>query len=179
MSMSDEMHVMIDIETLGRDADAPILQIGLVRFDSDGLHEESEETVGLRSNQEVGQWGVEADTLLWWLEQKTADHVLASPGDIESALRTVIEVTLDADAVWACSPKFDCEILEHAYRQVGLQIPWAFYDLADVRTLREWSPHWPDRKQEGPEHDALADARYQARCVRDYLAAVEEVETDA
>jgi len=177
--MSDETHVMVDIETLGRDADAPILQIGLVRFDSDGLHEEIAETVSLVSNEEIGQWGVEAATLTWWLGQETADHVLMSPGDIGNALRVVMETTLDADAVWACSPKFDCTILESAYEQIGWSVPWEFYDLADVRTLREWSPHWPDREQEGPEHDALADARHQARCVRDYLAAVEEVENDA
>jgi len=177
--MSDETHVMIDIETLGRDADAPILQIGLVRFDSDDLHEEIETTVSLASNEEIGQWGVEADTLRWWLEQDAADSVLTGGGDIEDALQTVVGATLDADAVWACSPKFDCAILEHAYEQIGWGVPWEFYDLADVRTLREWSPHWPDREQEGPEHDALADARHQARCVRDYLAAVKEVETDA
>jgi len=177
--MRDETHVMVDIETLGRDADAPILQIGLIRFDSGGLHEEIAETVSLESNEEVGQWGIEAETLTWWLEQEAADHALASPGGIESALQTVIEATHDADAVWACSPKFDCTILEHAYGQIGWGSPWEYYELRDVRTVREESPHWPDHEQEGTEHDALADARYHARCVRDYLAAVEEVEDDA
>ena len=179
--MSKKTHVMLDIETLGRDTDAPILQIGLIRFDSDDLREEIEMSVSLESNEEVGQWGVEADTLTWWLEQDqdAADAVLTGGGDIEEALRTVIVATLDADTVWACSPKFDCAILEHAYDRVGWAVPWSYFELRDVRTVREESPHWPDREQEGTEHDALDDARHQARCVRDYLAAVEEVKTDA
>jgi len=174
--MSDEMHMMVDVETLGRDADAPIVQIGVVRFNGYGLHEEAGVGVTLASNEEIGQWGVEADTLTWWLEQDNADDVLTGGVGIEDALRTVSELANSADVVWACSPAFDATILRHAYEQVGWRVPWQFYDLRDVRTVREESPHWPEREQEGTEHDALADARYQARCVRDYLAATEDEE---
>jgi len=63
-------------------------------------------------------------------------------------------------------------ILESAYRALDCEAeaPWDYWQCRDVRTLRKCAPAWPDdREHEGVAHDALDDARHQARCVAECL----------
>jgi DNA polymerase III epsilon subunit-like protein len=153
--------VMVDIETLGLERGAAILSIGAVRFGPGLLGDQYEGHISLSSAQEAGL-EIDANTLEWWLDQdEQAREQLTKGIDIREVLRSFSEWYGDADEVWANSPSFDCELLEHAFEAVGMEAPWEFYDERDYRTVKTL-PVAPDTDHDGVEHDALDDAKHQA-----------------
>lgn len=170
-------NAMIDIETLGTDPGAVIVSIGAVRFSVDGdgdgdgaagIEDELFVSVDIESCQDHGL-EIDANTLAWWLGQSAeARKQLSGGDDLESALRELRAFVDDCDEVWANSPSFDLEILAEAYDRVGLSVPWQFWQERDYRTCRAVL-EWPDREQEGTAHDALDDARFQAKCLVEAL----------
>jgi hypothetical protein len=162
MTDASTERVMVDLETLGLDPGAAILSIGAVRFDVGGVGEEFYRSVSLSSCQDAGL-SIDAGTLEWWLDQDEAVRgVLRDGHDLKQVLFDFETFYDDAEEIWAFSPSFDCEILGHAYEAVGMDVPWSYRDERDARTLASL-PIWPDIDQDGDEHDALDDARYQAR----------------
>jgi inhibitor of KinA sporulation pathway (predicted exonuclease) len=174
---------MVDIETLGTEPGAAILSIGACAFDpdpeTDDIGDRVKISVDLESCQAAGLH-IDADTLQWWLRQSDAARYVLSGGiglndalgEFAAWLRDV-----DADEVWANSPKFDAAHLEHAADAVDVSLPWAYYELRDVRTIRAL-PGAVDLEHEGTDHDALDDAIHQAREVAETLRAIDE-EVDA
>jgi len=166
---------MVDIETIGLDIGSVIASIGAVEFTPSGrLGDEFSRSIRLESCQEAGL-EIDAVTLEWWLDQDDAAQEQLTGG--EDLTRVLTGFTCwyqdhDFDEIWANSPSFDCEMLEHAYEQVGIQAPWDFYDERDFRTLTELGIE-PRTKHQGTEHDALDDARYQAGCASDILSQLE------
>lgn len=159
--------VMVDIETLGLDPGAAILSIGAVKFGTDGIGEEFERNISLESCQEAGLT-IDADTLDWWLGQdEDVQHVLTGGESLERVLWEFHD-WFDADEVWANSPAFDCAMLEVAYDAIGDPAPWEYYEQRDVRTLTSL-PVAAEVEQLGNEHDALDDAKHQARTVIETL----------
>jgi len=170
--MSEARRVMVDIETLGLDRDAAIVEIGAVQFAEDGLIGETfYRSINPTSCQEAGL-GLDADTLEWWLsdQPQLAPEVLAGGDDLGDALIAFVDWwrKINPHEVWANSPSFDCEALEFAGEQVGVPMPWEFYQERDLRTL-DSLPHDVDIEQDGTEHTALDDALYQARVASEIL----------
>jgi hypothetical protein len=164
---------MLDIETLGTEPGAVVLSIGAVRFDDAGIVDEFYQSVSLKSCQEAGL-EVDADTLNWWLQQgDDAQKVLSGGADLRTALEAFAEFYAGADEIWAFSPSFDCAILGEAYDAVGMNEPWHYRDQRDCRTLVEL-PGAVDLEQNGTEHHALDDAKYQARTVILTLSTLQE-----
>jgi len=154
--------VMLDIETLGAAPGAAILSIGAVTFGLDGIGREFYYSISLQSCEDAGL-AIDAGTLDWWLQQDDgAREVLTGGIDLDDALRNFALFSADADEIWAYSPSFDCAILSHAYDATDYDVPWTYQQERDCRTLAALSV-WPDIEQDGTEHDALDDARYQAR----------------
>ena len=169
--------VMVDIETLGIEPGAAILSIGACRFDTTaGKPEDTfEASISLSSCHAAGL-SIDPETLEWWLGQgESARSVLTGGDDLEAALERFTEWYENAapDEIWANSPSFDCEHLEHAYSAVGLTVPWEFYEERDVRTIRNL-PGAVELERSGTEHDALDDAIHQAREVAATLEAITE-----
>jgi len=159
---TDTDRVMVDIETLGLDPGTSIISIGAVRFGVDGLGEEFYRTINLTSNEEVGM-EIDADTLEWWLNQDDSVTGVLSGGDRLGKVLPAFKMWYDdADEIWAYSPSFDCAHLSYAYDAVGMTAPWTYQDERDCRTLAAL-PVWPNLDQNGDEHNALDDAKYQAR----------------
>jgi hypothetical protein len=163
---------MVDIETIGLDRDAAIVEIGAVRFSADGVGDETfYRSINPTSCQRAGLT-IDADTLEWWLSEQPQLAANVLPGG--DALGDVLVAfvawwrRINADEIWANSPAFDCESLEFAGAQVGVTMPWEFYQERDLRTL-DSLPHDVDREQEGTEHSALDDALYQARVASSIL----------
>lgn len=155
---------MVDIETLGTDPGAAILSIGAVTFDETGILDEFYRTIDLESCQKAGL-EIDANTLKWWMRQDESVRDVLLDGDPLRGVLNDFKAFYPEDAeVWANSPSFDCAMLEVAFETVGLTEPWSFKDTRDVRTLRSL-PCSVDVTMEGDEHDALDDARYQARVV--------------
>jgi len=162
--------IMLDIETLGLEPGCVILSIGACRFDHDGpTGEELYCELDIADCRGHGLT-VDDETYEWWREQGER-----APLDGETPLRDALcylENTVSgADELWANSPKFDMAILEAAYDAVGLDAPWAYHELRDVRTLRAL-PAAVELEMEGREHHALDDARHQAREVAATLQSV-------
>jgi len=167
--------VMLDIETLGIEPGAAILSIGACTFDRDGVGKTFHRSVDLESCQDRGLT-IDADTLQWWLDQDevAAVDLLTTGVPLATALselRDFLE-THAYDELWANSPKFDMAHLEGAYEALDWTVPWAFYELRDVRTVTAL-PGAVELEQDGTEHDALDDAIHQAREVAATLRALE------
>ena len=172
--MTEKDRVMIDIETLGIEPGSVILSIGAVRFDTDGLGKETHINVDLQSCQEAGL-EIDANTLEWWLSQEEdVQHILTGGMELRKALIQLNEFYHGANEVWAFSPSFDCAHLEEAYEALNLVIPWTYQEKRDCRTLAN-TDLWPDMEQEGNEHNALDDAKYQARQTVKALQAMEKL----
>jgi len=171
--MSGTERVMLDVETLGTEPGCAIASIGCVWYGPDDINREWYRSIDLESCQRHGLT-IDADTMLWWLDQ--VDDVreqLDGETPIDVALY-YLGKGIDSDTeVWACPPAFDCVILEAAYDQIDLPVPWEHYQRRCYRTVRE-EVGLPELDREGDHHNALDDARYQAR----RLVASDEVVTD-
>jgi len=166
--------IMIDCETLGTDPGATIVSIGAVAFDADGPGDEFRAAVSPTSCQRHGL-SIDAETLEWWLTQDAAAREQLRGGtDLETALEDLTMFVADADEIWANSPAFDCAILGAAYDAVGLTTPWAYYETRDYRTLSDLAIA-PRIGHEGTDHDALDDARHQARVAAETLRRIDAV----
>ncbi|WP_197425373.1 3'-5' exonuclease [Halobacterium sp. CBA1126] len=153
---------MVDIETLGLEPGSAILSIGAVEFTADGLGDEFHREISLKSCQAAGL-EIDAGTLEWWLSQDDAvTGVLAGGGELGPVLNAFYNWYPDGAEVWANSPSFDCRHLEAAFDAVGMTEPWEYYDERDVRTLKSL-PIAANVEMDGNEHDALDDAKHQAR----------------
>lgn len=170
----DTERVMVDIETVGIEPGSALLSIGAVRFSPDGLDDEFYREITLESCQEAGL-EIDANTLKWWLSQDGAVTGVLTGGESLTEVLTQFGSWYQAhdfDEIWANSPSFDCEQLETAFQAVGLSEPWEFRDERDVRTLRSLQCA-AEVEMNGDEHDALDDAKYQARIVSETLRSLQ------
>jgi len=173
--MSNNHEIMVDIETMGTNADAPILAIGAVKFNTytGTIGEEFYERITLKSN--VGR-PIDPDTVEWWLRQsKEAQAALTrNPRtDLKTALGKFTTFCRGASTIWSNGPTFDEAILRDAMEQLGMQFPLKFYTSRCVRTVRDLGERLgAPRSNNALAHDALEDARAQAIDVINILALV-------
>lgn len=164
---------MIDIETLGIEPGSVILSIGACRWDLDGIHDELHMSVSRESCRDAGLVE-DADTLSWWQDKPDEiNHILTGGIPLKDALERLAAFYGDSAEVWAFSPSFDCTHLEQAYEAVGIVEPWSYKEKRDCRTLASLE-QWPDMDQEGNLHDALDDAKYQAKQTIAFLQNIHE-----
>jgi len=162
-------HCMIDIETIDLIESAKIISIGAVIFDprygrisKDTFYMELDHKA--QKNRSMNQ-----ETVDWWTEQsRKAKEALKGTVLLEDALEE-LAFWLPSDAkVWGNGPTFDISILEHAYRQHDIEIPWKFWNVRDCRTIKdmyESARGGYDKRSGGTCHNALDDAYYQAQYV--------------
>jgi hypothetical protein len=172
-------HVMIDIETMGRDSDAAIISIGAVLFEfppdcSIDLEHTFKVNVKLQSSIDRGGT-LNADTILWWLDQneparKEIINNQNSAMHIEQALHELSKWYLasGAEFVWSEGSDFDLVIIANAYKKTHKPQPWQFRNTRDTRTLYWLSGHTKEmRIMPTVEHDCLEDAIAQAKTVQE------------
>ena len=162
-------HVMVDLETLAVAADACILSIGAVRFDleSDKIDDAGfYASISVESNLHMGR-KISEDTLIWWFKQSTdAQGVfLEKKKPLVWALMEFRDWLVGNDCqIWSNGADFDLPILAHAFGQVGMEVPWKFWNSNCFRTYKKL----PGAKQlrapnVGVKHNALSDAITQAQ----------------
>lgn len=172
-------HLMIDLETMGSKTNAPIISIGAVFFEpSTGeIGPEYYTVVDLESAMDQGATP-DGDTIIWWLKQSPEARAAICTDDrlpIEEAVSELSHfIHRHADPrylkVWGNGATFDNIILRGAYERAGHPCPWKFWNDSDVRTivlLGRAVGYDPKRDMpfEGDVHNALADARHQAKYV--------------
>ena len=164
-------HLMVDLETLGTTADAVICSIGAVKFDletmtvaSDGFYA----SIDVSSNLELGR-RINEDTLLWWFKQPANAQAVMFEDKISlvPALEEFSDwIGDDGMYVWAKGSSFDVAMLEHAYKQAKIEVPWKFWNTRCVRTYEDLPGAKMHRAQQtGVKHNALADAVTQAETI--------------
>ncbi|HBS6247544.1 TPA: 3'-5' exoribonuclease [Klebsiella pneumoniae] len=177
----DYVHVMVDLETMGKKHNAPIVAIGAVVFDpaTGSIGESFYKVVCLESSV---NWGavIDPSTVIWWLKQSSeARSVIVNDDAIPllDALLQFREFVSDNVAggskkaqVWGNGASFDNSILRSSYDCIAEDYPWEYWNDRDVRTMVELGHaiNYEPQKAipfEGERHNALADAIYQARYV--------------
>ncbi|HAW7503951.1 exonuclease [Shigella sonnei] len=168
-------HLMIDLETMGKNPDAPIISIGAIFFDpqTGGMGPEFSKTIDLETTGGV----IDRDTIKWWLKQsrEAQSAILTDEIPLDDALLQLREF-IDENSgeffvqVWGNGANFDNTILRRSYERQGIPCPWRYYNDRDVRTIVELGKaiDFDARTAipfEGERHNALDDARYQAKYV--------------
>ncbi|MDP1293357.1 3'-5' exoribonuclease [Klebsiella variicola] len=177
----DYVHVMVDLETMGKKHNAPIVAIGAVVFDpaTGSIGESFYKVVCLESSV---NWGavIDPSTVIWWLKQSSEARSAIVNDDaipLQDALLQFREFVSDNVAggskkaqVWGNGASFDNSILRSSYDCIAEDYPWEYWNDRDVRTIVELGQAISfDPKTtipfEGSRHNALADAIHQARYV--------------
>ncbi|WP_258134440.1 exonuclease [Escherichia coli] len=168
-------HLMIDLETMGKNPDAPINAIAGKFFDpaTGEMGPEFSKTIDLETAGGV----IDRGTIKWWLKQsrEAQSAILTDEIPLDDALLQFREF-IDENSgeffvqVWGNGATFDNVILRRSYERQGIPCPWRYTNDRDVRTMvalglvmdfdaRTTIPF------EGERHNALHDARYQAKYV--------------
>lgn len=162
-------HIMVDLETLGTGASAIIIAIGAVKFDlKRGTIEDNGfyASVSVESNLELGR-KLDESTLLWWMRQAAeAQQVFFEPKmPLTEALTEFADWLGGTEHfMWGNGPAFDLGKVADAFGQLGMEIPWNFWNERCVRTYRAL-PGAEKIPKVAPQiaHHALHDAAAQAQ----------------
>ncbi|HFV1419981.1 TPA: 3'-5' exoribonuclease [Escherichia coli] len=168
-------HLMIDLETMGKNPDAPIISLGAIFFDpqTGEMGPEFSKTIDLDTAGGV----IDRDVIKWWLKQsrEAQSAILTDEIPLDDALLQLREF-IDENScgfyvrVWGNGANFDNVILRRSYERQGIPCPWRYCNDRDVRTIVELgnSIGFDVRMTipfEGVPHNALDDARHQAKQV--------------
>ncbi|EMW5133842.1 3'-5' exoribonuclease [Escherichia coli] len=168
-------HLMIDLETMGKNPDAPINALAGKFFDpaTGEMGPEFSKTIDLETAGGV----IDRDTIKWWLKQsrEAQSAILTDEIPLDDALLQLREF-IDENSgeffvqVWGNGANFDNVILRRSYERQGIPCPWRYTNDRDVRTMVALGLVMDfDARNvttfEGERHNALHDARYQAKYV--------------
>ncbi|EFE7354072.1 exonuclease [Escherichia coli] len=168
-------HLMIDLETMGTNPDAPINSIGGKFFDPETgeMGPEFSKTIDLDTAGGV----IDRDVIKWWLKQsrEAQSAILTDEIPLDDALLQLREF-IDENSgeffvqVWGNGANFDNVILRRSYERQGIPCPWRYCNDRDVRTIVELGKTLnfdarTDIPFDGERHNALDGARYQAKYV--------------
>lgn len=164
---------MIDLETIGTNVDAPIISIGAAFFDIE------KKTVGdtfylvcdVADQIDSKVRFADASTIKWWMSQGNAAKQVFKDGhkptkEVLELLRQWIMTHAGSKAtktnkvkVWGNGSSFDITLMETLFKDYGVDCPWQFYNVMDLRTYRRFVGKGEKvAKLEGTNHNALDDA---------------------
>lgn len=169
-------NIMPDIETLGNHANSVVISIGAVAFDetTGQLGQEFYQEINIDSCLDAGL-EVNGSTIAWWMSQSDAARkVLSDRVKHDDSLPLVTVLTLFTTyinqvsskgkvKIWGNGSSFDNSILEECYRKVGSDAPWMFWNDRCYRTVKNLYKDVKADKRQGVYHNALDDAKHQAR----------------
>ena len=169
---------MFDIETIGTDAEAVIVSVGVCCFNKEGILSKREWVLDMDEQKARGRTE-DKETLLWWSKQsgkakavflvknriKALDFIEELLDYLTDNCMSVGETFKDLKPVGNCAC-FDITILEHFFKMfVGKKkIPWQFWNILSFRTANYFFKLKDKVKREGTYHNAADDAEYQAKC---------------
>ena len=167
-------HMMVDLETLGTAANAPVIAIGAVFFDPNTgtLGDTFDAAIDVEDAMRYGV--MSGSTFKWWLGQSDAARQKVVRGreraeDVFSRFGSFAVKHGDNVQPWGNGASFDIAILDHAFlRILNKSAPWKFWNVRDVRTVKELATgivRFDDKMKQGVAHTALDDAVHQAKWV--------------
>ncbi|HIA3981974.1 TPA: 3'-5' exoribonuclease domain-containing protein, partial [Escherichia coli] len=171
-------HLMIDLETMGTNTNAPIVVIGAVFFDPQTGEIGPVFYIVINLTDAMNTGAVpDGGTIEWWLKQSSEARaaILTDQVKLKDALsqfRKFINEYSDEKfvQVWGNGATFDNAILRTSYERLDIPCPWRYHNDRDVRTIVELGKTIDfDARTvipfEGVRHNALDDARHQAKYV--------------
>lgn len=177
----NDLHIMLDLETLGTGRDAAVISIGAVRFNpvSGEILDRFYTNVTVASNKTLGR-DIDPNTIEWWLRQDkpAQDALLAEPrvhlsqaaGQLLTwmlSLASDIKEFRKHARLWSNGPTFDEVIIRDVFAQLDLSFPVSYRGSRCMRTMIELGRAAGLQKPEvaGVRHNALDDAIHQAEGV--------------
>lgn len=164
------MDLMVDLEGLGTGPETTILTIAAQEFDPltrDQFGREFYVRVTLESQSDRS---IEQGTIEWWATQPAVVREEAFNEQqrvpLREALSGLHRLMWQAKRVWAQGPTYDMNILEHAYKSLGMPLPWKYYAVRDSRTIFGLCPNL---NKYPASHHALEDCRRQIMLLWDAL----------
>ncbi|MCC7881640.1 exonuclease, partial [Escherichia coli] len=135
-------HLMIDLETMGKNPDAPIISIDAIFFDpqTGDMGPEFSKTIDLETAGGV----IDRDVIKRWLKQsrEAQSAIMTDEIPLDDALLQLREF-IDENSgeffvqVWGNGANFENTILRRSYERQGIPCPWRYYNDRDVRTIVE------------------------------------------
>jgi len=164
----NDIHTMIDIETLDTTTNAIIVQIGMVLFNEDGLIKTKVVNLDWKEQMTVDKRTMSADTLAWWIERPNIQNIFTYNIDrhcLDLGLSKIVKECCTADYFWS-KGSFDYDILTDAF--IGCHTcfenpyPWNYRNIRDYRTAKSIGEMMGITESNHNSHDALGDAVNQA-----------------
>lgn len=183
MAHKQYAHAVIDLETLGQRDDAIILSVGIVKLDLNGVlipkEEHGELYMALDVHDQLTKGrSVTDSTNRWWLNQSYEARkvfseekysVLVALDYIKRFLYEGKPGPIDP-MIWGNGPEFDNRILGNLFEQYGWEIPWSYRQNQSIRMIKGFFPDCIESiRFEGVQHNALDDARHEARLLSNVI----------
>lgn len=167
--MSD-IHVMLDLETLGTKLNSVIVAIGAVKFNikTGEIVSEFYSPIDPETCQAIGMT-IDASTVWWWLhpdrhEARVALLADEYRNDIFNALSDFTTWYGDEETpIWGNGCMFDNQMMELAYERTNQPCPWTYKENRDYRTIKNLLGASYQKPPTALAHHALEDAKWQAQ----------------
>ncbi len=171
---------MLDLETLGTAPGSVILSIGAVHFGRGEIHSEFHTHITPESCCAAGL-KIDTSTAMWWMGQSEAarqsvlegqknavqlwDGLMLFKNWLVECMRTQGgPIEPERVRLWGNGASFDCAQFAAAHRAVEIRrLPWKYSGERCYRTVKALHPEVPEESREGIHHNALDDAKHQAR----------------
>jgi exodeoxyribonuclease VIII len=135
-------NLVLDLETMGTGPNAAITAIGAIEVDLKNftIGMDFYRKVSLISSVECGGT-MDADTVLWWLEQSDAaraefKHGVSLPDALADFSEFFFSYSSSSEIkVWGNGSDFDNVILANAYTSINYSVPWSFRNNRCYRTV--------------------------------------------
>lgn len=188
--VAGKLGIMVDLETLDLGPKSVITQVGIIGFPLDDPETEMRRINEylLVQPQIALSRTISFDTVAWWMEQDDKararikenqgtdmEEFLASVRGIHRKLSELIASVGNRNVeVWARGPQFDIVNLQTLFVDCGLDTPWPYDSVMDLRTLGRLagvSSSEIDRAGLVP-HVAIEDCKFQ---IRHYVEAIRKL----
>lgn len=166
---------MIDIETIATEDNAIVTSVGIVKMDMDKLvvlDETAYHVLDWKDQFDKGRIAHPSTVRFWLAQDKDAQSAMIT--DTHPAWNNYDHLKFfglflkDCEGIWGNGADFDCSIMRSLYRSYKEECPWTFRQHRCFRTIKSLYPVGrPER--EGVAHNALDDAKYQAKWLMNIL----------
>lgn len=165
-------HVMLDLETFGTKAGSVLRSIGAVIFDprGEGTGAEFYHNIDRESCERIGLT-LDQSTVDWWARQsrEAQESLLKNPQPIGVVIMEFHRwfAKNGGEHIWCQGANFDSVLWEAACAAAQIRVPWKFWNVRDTRTVYEmFRFDTKSIERGGTYHNALDDAKHQAKCVQ-------------
>lgn len=183
---NSDLHVMVDLETLGEGNDAVVTQLAAVTFNPYTGKKIAmfNMFIDIADSLDKG-FKPSKSTLLWWLSQdedarkilvdtqKQASSVEVVLNEFRWFLEETFKDKLSEVKIWGNGSTFDVSKLKTHYEKLKIDLPWMFYNERDVRSIIAFNPSIKESAVfEGVKHNGIHDCYHQINYMSDTLKTI-------